>query len=83
MVKILYFYFCIVDQCESQHKTASSITDPDGSPALPRRGSIISVDLSETTKSGSIIQTDPGSGSTGSDPGTHFRDQRACLLTKR
>ena len=42
---------------------------------------MISVDLPKTVISGSMIQADPGSRSTGSDPGIHFRDPRACLLT--
>ena len=42
---------------------------------------MISVDLPKTVMCGSMIQADPGSRSTGSDPGIHFRDPRACLHT--
>ena len=40
---------------------------------------MIPVDLSQTVRVGSMIQTDPGSRSLGSDPGIHFRDPRTCL----
>ena len=40
---------------------------------------MISVDLSQTVRVGSMIRTDPGSRSLGSDPGIHFRDPRKCL----
>ena len=42
-------------------------------------GSRIPVDLSQTVGVGSMIRTDPGSRSLGSDPGIHFRDPRTCL----
>ena len=42
-------------------------------------GSMIPVDLSQTVRVGSMIRTDPGSRSLGSDPGIHFRDPRTCL----
>ena len=41
---------------------------------------MIPVDLSQTVRVGSMIRTDPGSGSFGSDPGIHFRDPRTCLI---
>ena len=34
----------------------------------------------QTVRVGSMIRTDPGSRSLGSDPGIHFRDPRTCLL---
>ena len=34
----------------------------------------------QTVRVGSMIQTDPGSRSFGSDPGIHFRDPWACLV---
>ena len=40
---------------------------------------MIPVDLSQTVRVGSMIRTDPGSRSLGSDPGIHFRDPRTCL----
>ena len=40
---------------------------------------MIPVDLSQTVMVGSMIRTDPGSRSLGSDPGIHFRDPRTCL----
>ena len=42
-------------------------------------GSMIPVDLSQTVRVGSMIRTDPGSRSLGSDPGIHFRDPWTCL----
>ena len=43
---------------------------------------MISVDLPKTVMCGSMIQADPGSRSTGSDPEIHFRDPRACLVSR-
>ena len=40
-------------------------------------GSMIPVDISTNSKS--MIRTDPGSRSLGSDPGIRFRDPRTCL----
>ena len=40
---------------------------------------MIPVDLSQTVRVGSMIRTDPGFRSLGSDPGIHFRDPRTCL----
>ena len=40
---------------------------------------MIPVDLSQTVRVGSMIRTDPGSRSLGSDPGIHFRDPRTYL----
>ena len=40
---------------------------------------MIPVDLSQTVRVGSMIRTDPGSRSLGSDPVIHFRDPLTCL----
>ena len=40
---------------------------------------MIPMDLSQTVRVGSMIRTDPGSRSLGSDPRIHFRDPRTCL----
>ena len=40
---------------------------------------MIPVALSQTVRVGSMIRTDPGSRSLGSDPGIRFRDPRTCL----
>ena len=40
---------------------------------------MVPVDLSQTVRVGSMIRTDPGSRSLGSDRGIHFRDPWTCL----
>ena len=66
----------------SSQKAASSISDPGGVdlPTYPERGSMISVDLLEIVKSGSMIQVNYGSRSTWSDTGIHFLDPAAFRL---
>ena len=41
---------------------------------------MIPVDPSQTVRVGSMIRTDPGSRSLGSDLGIHIRDPRTCLV---
>ena len=44
-------------------------------------GSMIPVDPSKTVRVGSMIRTDLGSRSLGSDPGIHFRDPRTSDMS--